>query len=83
VAQWEKTLRRVMGGQADTNVDFQDLCAMLPHVGYQAWRQHGSHHIFVHPDRPENINIQPGKSGKAKPYQVKQVRDVLRRYGHE
>jgi predicted RNA binding protein YcfA (HicA-like mRNA interferase family) len=54
---------------------------MLPHVGYQAWRQQGSHHIFVHAGRPENVNIQPGKSGKAKPYQVEQIRDLLQKYG--
>jgi len=81
VAQWGKTLQRVMSGQADASIDFQALCTLLPHIGYQAWRRHGSHHLFVHPDRPENINIQPGASGKAKPYQVKQVRDLLRKYG--
>jgi predicted RNA binding protein YcfA (HicA-like mRNA interferase family) len=81
VAQWKKTLKRVMSGQADANIDFQELCAMLPHVGYQAWRQQGSHHIFVHAGRPENVNIQPGKSGKAKPYQVEQIRDLLQKYG--
>lgn len=81
MAQWEKTLRRVLSGQADANIAFDALCVMLPHVGYELWRQSGSHYIFVHPDRPENINIQTGKSGKAKPYQVKQIRDLLQRYG--
>jgi hypothetical protein len=29
----------------------------------------------------EIIDLQPLKDGKAKPYQVKQVRDIVRRYG--
>ncbi|MFZ2325227.1 MAG: hypothetical protein WAV89_16210 [Ignavibacteriaceae bacterium] len=29
---------------------------------------------------PEIINIQPLKDGKAKPYQVKQVRNIILRY---
>lgn len=82
MAQWEKTLQRVLNGQSDAAIPFDALCAMLPHVGYQLWRQRGSHRIFVHPARPENINLQPGKSGQAKPYQVKQVRELLRKYGH-
>lgn len=83
VPQWEKTLQRVPSGQADASIAFQDLCVLLPHVGYDERRQRGSHRIFKHPDRPEKINLQPMENGKAKPYQVKQVRELLRKYGHE
>ena len=68
MTQWEKTLDKVMSGQADANISFDDLCTMLPHVGYHERRQRGgSHRIFKHPDRPEKMNVQPLKSGKAKP----------------
>lgn len=84
VAQWEKTLQRIMSGQADASIAFHDLCVLLPHVGYDERRQRGgSHRIFKHPDRPEKIDVQPTKSGKAKPYQVKQVRELLQTYGYE
>ncbi len=74
MAHWEKTLQQAMSGQADASIAFRDLCALLPHVGYIEDRQKGSHHIFIHPDRPgEAVNVQPGKSGKAKSYQVKQA----------
>ena len=39
----------------------------------------GRHHILTHEKMEEILNIQP-KSGKAKPYQVKQVRSVMLKY---
>lgn len=40
----------------------------------------GSHHIFTKDDVTEIINLQP-KGSKAKPYQVRQVRGILMKYG--
>ena len=39
----------------------------------------GSHHIFTRERVEEIVNLQP-KGGKAKPYQVKQVRQLITRY---
>jgi len=39
----------------------------------------GSHHIFTRPGIHERINIQR-EGGKAKPYQVRQVRRILASY---
>lgn len=39
----------------------------------------GGHFIYTHSDVEEILNIQP-KGNKAKPYQVKQVRDIILRY---
>lgn len=39
----------------------------------------GSHHIYYREDIPEIVNIQPNGS-KAKPYQVKQVRQIIVKY---
>ncbi|MBU1224659.1 MAG: type II toxin-antitoxin system HicA family toxin [Gammaproteobacteria bacterium] len=39
----------------------------------------GSHHIFSHPDVLELINLQRD-GGKAKPYQVRQVRAIILQY---
>jgi hypothetical protein len=36
----------------------------------------GSHHIFARDGVVEILNLQP-KGGKAKPYQVKQVRAII------
>jgi hypothetical protein len=42
-------------------------------------RQKGSHHILTKDGIEEIINIQP-KNGKAKSYQVKQVREIIIKY---
>jgi hypothetical protein len=39
----------------------------------------GDHHIFTNDGVEEILNIQP-KKGKAKAYQVKQVRNIIIRY---
>jgi len=39
----------------------------------------GSHHIYMHPDIPKLINLQ-NIDGKAKPYQVKQLLQLIERY---
>jgi len=42
-------------------------------------RVNGSHHIFVHSEVRELLNLQEVK-GKAKPYQVKQLLSLVERY---
>ncbi len=70
-----KTLERVLRGNADANIAFDDLCSLLRHLGFDE-RVKGSHHIFTRDGIDEILNLQP-KGGKAKAYQVAQVRDVL------
>jgi hypothetical protein len=45
-----------------------------------AERVRASHHIFTREGVVEILNIQPGDGGMAKPYQVRQVRDVIVKY---
>ena len=40
----------------------------------------GSHRIFSRDDVAEILNLQPRPDGTAKPYQVRQVREVILRY---
>ena len=42
-------------------------------------RVKGSHHIFVHPEIEELVNLQE-VSGQAKAYQVKQLLQLIERY---
>ncbi len=65
-----------MSGQADADIAFSDLCSLLKRLGFQV-RIRGSHHIFTKGDTAEIISLQP-LANKAKPYQVKQVRNILR-----
>jgi hypothetical protein len=68
-------LERVLRGTADANIGFEDLCALLRHLGF-AERIRGSHHIYTRDGVAEILNLQP-KGGKAKAYQVRQVRAVI------
>jgi predicted RNA binding protein YcfA (HicA-like mRNA interferase family) len=61
-----------------THVSFEDLCGLLRSLGFYE-RIRGSHHIFSLAGVDEIVNLQP-KGAKAKPYQVKQVRDIIINY---
>jgi hypothetical protein len=79
VSKVTKTLDRVLRGTADANIRFGDLCALLKQLGF-AERVRGGHHIFTRDGVAEILNLQP-RGGKAKAYQVKQVRGVVTSYG--
>jgi hypothetical protein len=51
---------------------------LLKRLGFNE-RIKGDHHIFTKDNVEEILNLQP-KNGKGKPYQVKQVRDVILKY---
>ena len=74
-----KLFTHIMLKKGDANVPFDGLCQLLNRFGFKE-RIKGDHHIFTRVDVEEIINLQPVGS-KAKSYQVKQVRDLLIRYG--
>ncbi len=74
----EKLLGKILLGVSDKNFRFNDLCWLLKKLGFEE-RIKGSHHIFTKDDVEEIINIQP-KGKMAKPYQVKQVRNIILQY---
>lgn len=74
----DKILQQVSDGKADANIRFDDLCGLLLHLGFVE-RVRASHHIFRRPDVLERINLQRD-GAKAKPYQVHQVRNIIRKY---
>jgi hypothetical protein len=80
VRQWDKILQRVLSGQADQYVRFADLLGLLVRLGFDE-RIRGDQHTLVKPGVREIIDLQPLNGGKAKAYQVKQVRAILRTYG--
>ncbi len=74
-----KLLELILSGRSDANVSFESLRNLLGSLGF-AERIRGDHHIFGKQGIAEILNLQPLASGKAKPYQVKQVRNVILRY---
>ena len=74
-----ETYKAVMSGQRDQNIRFADLCSLLTRLDFQR-RIKGDHHIYYKDGITDIINIQP-LGNKAKAYQVKQVRTLIKRYG--
>ena len=75
----DKIFDKVISGQYDTKIKFQDLRKLLLNYGFLE-RIRGDHYIFTKEHIFEIINLQPLKDGKAKRYQVKQVRDLFFKY---
>lgn len=73
-----KLLIKILRGASDANIPFDQLRMLLKYLGF-AERIQGSHHIFTQAGVEEILNLQP-KQGKAKAYQVKQVRNVILKY---
>ncbi len=74
----EKLLLKILSGTSDASIHFEDLCILLRHLGFDM-RVKGSHHMFRKEAIVEKINLQRD-GNMAKPYQVKQVRNVLVKY---
>ena len=78
MGEHEKLYERILVRRSDANVPFAGLCALLQRLGFEE-RIRGDHHIFTMGQVEEILNLQP-RSGKGKPYQVKQVRGVILKY---
>lgn len=74
----EKLLLQILQGRSDANIAFDDLRRLLLHLGFEE-RVRGSHHMFRKSGVEEKINLQRD-DGKAKVYQVRQVRNILLKY---
>lgn len=78
MSQYEKLLLAILSGTRDKSILFSDLRTVLEHLGFQC-RIRGDHFIYTKDGVEEIINIQP-VGNKAKPYQVKQVRNIILKY---
>ncbi|MBI2807372.1 MAG: type II toxin-antitoxin system HicA family toxin [Planctomycetes bacterium] len=78
MSRHEKMMERILGGSADKNISFGDLRSFLKGLEFVE-RINGDHYIFSKEGVEEILNLQP-KGSKAKPYQVKQVRNLILKY---
>lgn len=72
-----KLLRRALSGSK--GLRFNELVGLAGAFGFRLSRVSGSHHIFVHKNVPELLNLQD-VGGEAKPYQVRQFLRLVERY---
>ena len=78
MSQYEKLLFAILSGTKDKNLLFSDLETLLDRLGFRC-RTKGDHFIYTKDGVEEIINLQPA-GNQAKPYQVKQVRNIILKY---
>ncbi len=78
MSRYERLLERILHGRSDANFRFADLRALMFHLGFSE-RIRGSHHLFDKEGIVEIVNLQ-SRGGQAKPYQVRQVRQLILKY---
>jgi len=72
----EKTKAALLDSAKDHSHRFGAVVHFLEATGWNK-RMKGGHHIFTRPGIPILLNLQPEKSGKAKAYQIAQIRKQL------
>lgn len=72
-----KLLNKALTGSK--NIRFSDMVGLVEAFGFRLSHVRGSHHIFVHTDLPELLNLQD-VGGQAKPYQIRQFLRLIERY---
>ena len=81
MGKWDKFRLRLLGKQADNNIDFADLCGYVERIGFIGHPENGdSHKVYGKEGVTEIINLQPD-GDVAKAYQVRQVRALIIKYG--
>ena len=78
MGKYEKLRQQILSGKSDSNLGFEDLRQFLVSLGFVE-RISGGHHIYRKDGVEEKPNLQRDGS-KAKAYQVRQVRNILRKY---
>ena len=72
-----KLLARIVNNPKSAR--FEEVVTILNAFGFHLSRVRGSHHIFIHPDIPELVNLQEVR-GEAKAYQIRQFLKIVERH---
>ena len=62
-----------------SNARFDDVCRLAEAFGFRLSCVSGSHHLFIHPDIVELLNLQE-VGVQSKPYQVRQLLRLVEKY---
>ncbi len=73
----QKLLRKAV--TSPRNFRFSEMVTLVEAFGFRLSRTSGSHHIFIHPEVSELVNLQEVQ-GKAKPYQIGQFLRLVETY---
>lgn len=76
MGKFEKLRNKLLYGSAK-NFSLDDAFYLARHYSWKERNDGTSHHVFTHEGRKEIINLQDDGNGKAKIYQIKQMRTIL------
>jgi len=62
------------------DVRYDDALKVANYIGFEKKGGSGSHTTYARAGEPVQLNFQEGKNGKAKPYQVKQLIQMIEKY---
>ncbi len=79
MSRYDKIRSDILSGSCDKNISEADMKFFLEKIGATHKRTKGSHTQYAIDNIPELINIQP-QNGKIKPYQVKEIRNIVKKY---
>lgn len=80
MSKLDKLILKILLGNSDNNFPIDELKKILFQLGFIERKGAGSHTLYKKDGIEELINIQNAKGGKAKPYQVKQIREIIIKY---
>lgn len=78
MSKFDKIRSKILDGKSDANIGFEDLRNFLLSLGFVE-RIKGSHHSYRRERIDEKPNLQRD-GNKAKSYQVRQIREILKKY---
>jgi len=78
----KKIYNAVKSGQSDNNIKYTDFQLLIVDLGFEFKHQDGSHRFYAHKLYEIVMNIQPD-GNKAKGYQVRQLRYLIKKYNLE
>lgn len=72
-----KLFQKILSGSK--NISFADMIKLAEAFGFKLSRVSGSHHIMVHPQVSQLLNLQ-NVGGQVKPYQIRQFLKLVEQY---
>jgi hypothetical protein len=78
VSKRDKLIAKILDPAGVNNVTFDELRDCAKRLGWKRRKRTGSsHETYWHAVCPDLLNLQSGNNGKAKSYQVKQLRAFI------
>jgi len=80
VSKSYKLREKILSAKSDGNIRFSELCKFVESLGFLCRPTASSHHVYVKEGVVEIFNLQDDGHGKAKKYQIKQIRVAVEKY---